>query len=151
MTCYRSVVQSRSRWHGPNPICFQWWRGGSRIYFEAVSMTTEGADFETQSTFTPSLLSHGIYFYRPAGSQQCCSSRDRVEAQQLRLFLYAPAPHPPSGRFSLEAPHQRHGMASELVYRAENRNGLRIGGPGSDFQADRSFLRPIQSPATSGP
>ena len=43
--------------------------GGSRpgIYFKAGSATTEGPGPDPQSTFTPNLLSLGIYFQRPAG------------------------------------------------------------------------------------
>ncbi len=34
-----------------------------RVYFGAASMRTEGPGLETQSTFTPILLPHGIYFH----------------------------------------------------------------------------------------
>ncbi len=42
--------------------------GRPGIYFKAGSATTEGPGPDPQSTFTPNLLSLGIYFQRPAGT-----------------------------------------------------------------------------------
>ena len=50
--------QSTSRGQGGRP----------GIYFKAGSATTEGPGPDPQSTFTPNLLSLGIYFQRPAGT-----------------------------------------------------------------------------------
>ena len=65
---YRPVVKSRSRWHGQDLIYFKGGGGRPGIYFKAGSATTEGPGPDPQSTFTPNLLSLGIYFQRPAGS-----------------------------------------------------------------------------------
>ncbi len=50
-------LQSTSRGEGGRP----------RIFFKAGSATTEGPGPDPQYTFTPNLLSLGIYFQRPAG------------------------------------------------------------------------------------
>ncbi len=75
------VVKIGSRWRGPNPINFQ----HVAIYLEAASMKSEGVGLETQSTFTPNLLPHGIYFYQQAGTPGTGNSRParRNEAREL--------------------------------------------------------------------
>jgi hypothetical protein len=111
---YRPVVKSRSHWHLVGPNLLRGGRGEARDLLQGRSYHHREAWAGPQFTFTPNLLSAGIYFQRPAGTGLHPRVRD---SNRPHCYGQASLGHVPAG-----GPHRQN-------QRGENHIHSRLVGP----------------------